>query len=229
MSFGLHGSAWLNDAALFDGLALDIPLGWTCLLGVSGAGKSTILRLMAGLPVPAWFAGEIRKPPRVAYMAQDDLLQPRLSVLHNVLIAQHLRGAKPELARAQMLLDSVGLAAFAQRRPASLSGGQRQRVALCRALIEDAPLVLLDEPFAALDAGSRRKMQDLCRQHLTGRAVLLVTHDPVEALRLGDQVLLLADGGLRTVTLPNNPAPRAAASHGFAQAYDGLMAQLAAA
>lgn len=226
MTFGLTGAAFLGDAPLFGPLKLDLPQGWTCLLGPSGAGKTTVLRLLAGLPTEARFTGQITAPDRVAYMAQDDLLQPRLSVLDNVLIGQHLRGQRPDTPRAVALLASVGLADFASRRPDSLSGGQRQRVALARALMEDAPLALLDEPFSALDAATRRKMQDLTTQHLAGRSVLLVTHDPFEALRLGHRVLLLKGGQLQPMPdLPGTP-PHELDSPEFAAAYRHLMADL---
>lgn len=227
MSFGLAGAAILGTKPLFGPLTLDLPQGWTCLLGPSGAGKTTLLRLLAGLPIEARFSGQITTPESVAYMAQDDLLQPRLSVLNNVLIGQHLRGQQPDTPRALALLDSVGLADFASRRPDSLSGGQRQRVALARALMEDAPLALLDEPFSALDAATRRRMQDLTVDLLTGRSVLLVTHDPFEALRLGHRVYVLKAG--RFLALPDlKGAPlRELDSPAFAAAYRLLMAELA--
>ncbi|SNX68842.1 putative hydroxymethylpyrimidine transport system ATP-binding protein [Cereibacter ovatus] len=217
----------LDGRVLFD-VRLDLPPGWTCLLGPSGAGKSTILRLLAGLPTGTRFDGRVTAPPRVAWMAQDDLLQPRLSVLGNVLLGQRLAGTAPDAPRARALLDTVGLDGMADRRPDSLSGGQRQRVALARALMEDAPLALLDEPFSALDAGTRRRMQDLARERLAGRAVLLVTHDPSEALRLGDHVHLLAEGRLEPMPLPPAAPPRALTSPGLAAAHEALMTRLAA-
>ncbi|MGR3199303.1 MAG: ATP-binding cassette domain-containing protein, partial [Paracoccus sp. (in: a-proteobacteria)] len=96
-----------------------------------------------------------------------------------------------------------------QRRPATLSGGQRQRVALARTLIEDCPVVVLDEPFSALDAGTRMEMQDLAARLLAGRTVLLITHDPLEAARLGHAAFLMTAQGSRPVELPDGPAPRA--------------------
>jgi putative hydroxymethylpyrimidine transport system ATP-binding protein len=94
------------------------------------------------------------------------------------------------------LIEAVGLADRAHHRPDSLSGGQRQRAALARTLFEDRPLVLLDEPFSALDARTRAQMQDLSARLLADRTVLLVTHDPAEAARLGDRILLLREDGL---------------------------------
>ncbi|MCE6967389.1 ATP-binding cassette domain-containing protein [Cereibacter sphaeroides] len=223
--FGLEGTAWLGNRPLFRDVRLDLPPGWTCLLGASGAGKSTILRLLAGLPTGAHFEGRIRAPERVAWMAQEDLLQPRLGVLGNVLLGCRLRGEAADAARARALLASVGLEGMEDRAPASLSGGQRQRVALARALMERAPLALLDEPFSALDAGTRRRMQDLARAQLSGAAVLLVTHDPMEALRLGDRVWLLSRAGLEPVDTPPDAPPRSLQS--LAAASEALMARLA--
>ena len=222
--FGLEGSAWLGERPLFRDLRLDLPPGWTCLLGASGAGKSTILRLLAGLPTGTRFEGRIRAPDRVAWMAQEDLLQPRLGVLGNVLLGCRLRGERADAARARALLASVGLGGMEDRAPSSLSGGQRQRVALARALMERAPLALLDEPFSALDAGTRRRMQDLARSQLAGTAVLLVTHDPMEALRLGDRVWLLSGARLDPVDLPCEAPPRGLQS--LAAASELLMARL---
>lgn len=229
MNFALKGSAWLAEAPLFGPLSLTLPPGWTCLLGGSGAGKSTILRLLAGLPTAARFAGQISAPNRIAYMAQEDLLQPRLSLLDNVLISAHLRGQPPDRDRARALLARMGLAGQETRRPDSLSGGQRQRVALARALMEEAPLALLDEPFSALDAGTRRQMQDLALAHLTGCSVLLVTHDPIEALRLGDRVVLLKDGALWPMPALQGPAPHQMDRPAFAQSHAALLARLEAA
>lgn len=221
--FRLEGEALLQDRRLFGPLRLDLPVGWTCLLGVSGAGKSTILRLLAGLPTGTEFRGSCHVPHRIAYMTQADHLQPRLTAVENVLLAQRLRGLTPDRPRALDLLRAVGLADLADRRPAQLSGGQRQRVALARALIEDAPLALLDEPFSALDAVNRRRMQELSRETLRGRAVLLVTHDPVEALRLGDRVVVLRGGTLRA--LPG-PLPLDFGAEGFDTAHERLLAAL---
>ncbi len=223
---GLSGSAWHGATALFRDIALDLPIGWTCLLGPSGAGKSTVLRLIAGLPTATCFEGRVTAPPRVAYMAQQDLLQPRLSVLGNVLIGPRLRGMAADPARARNLLTAVGLDGMATRRPADLSGGQRQRVALARALMEDAPLALLDEPFSALDAVNRVRMQDLAREKLSGCHVLLVTHDPFEALRLGDRILMLAQGQLHDLPALSGPPPHGPGTPGFGAHYDRMIAQL---
>lgn len=186
---------------VFRDLDLTLAAGrWTCLLGPSGVGKTTLLRLIAGLaPVepPTTITADDGAPlaGRLAYMAQQDLLLPWLRVLDNALLGDRLRGHAAEPARrdrARKLLTAVGLGDRLRDRPDALSGGMRQRVALVRTLLEDRSLVLMDEPFSALDALTRLRLQALAHHLLAGRTVLLVTHDPLEALRLGDAVHVLA-------------------------------------
>lgn len=212
----LSGSATLAGAPLFGPLALRLAAGeWTCLLGPSGVGKSTVLRLIAGLPTGAGFTGAIVAEDgaplggRVAYMAQSDLLFPWLDVMGNTVLGARLRGAAPDFARAEDLIARVGLAAHAHKRPAELSGGERQRVALARTLMEDRPVILLDEPFSALDAKTRAETQELAAELLEGRTVLLVTHDPAEAARLGAAIFVMTRDGLIAAEAPGAPPIRA--------------------
>lgn len=212
----LSGSAWMGARRLFGPLSLSVPGGgWTCLLGASGVGKSTLLRLFADLPHAARFEGlvaaEDGEPiaPRAALMAQDDHLLPWLSVMANVTLGARLRGERADRARAARLIDRVGLTPHSTKRPAALSGGERQRVALARTLMENRPIVLLDEPFSALDAKTRADMQELAAETLAGRTVLHVTHDPGEAARLAEEILILAPGGLTPIAPPPGPPPRA--------------------
>jgi putative hydroxymethylpyrimidine transport system ATP-binding protein len=168
----------------------------TCLLGPSGVGKSSLLRLIAGLIAPE--EGEVacsdqrRLAGRLAWMGQDANLLPWLSVMGNVTLGARLRGERADPAAAEVLLDRVGLGGQLDQLPATLSGGQRQRAALARTLMEDRPVVLMDEPFSALDAITRARLQALAAQLLAGRTVLLVTHDPLEALRLGHRIQVMA-------------------------------------
>ena len=213
----LTGSGQVQGAPLFSDIALDVPAGqWTCLLGPSGCGKSTLLRLIAGLETGVDFDGRVTASDgaplagRVAYMAQDDLLMPWLDIADNVSLGARLRGQPAPPGRAAELIGRLGLDAHAHKRPAQLSGGQRQRVALARTLMEERPLVLLDEPFSALDARTRADMQDLAAETLAGRTVLLVTHDPAEAARLGEHVAVMEGGGISQVPPPPSPAIRPA-------------------
>ncbi len=187
---------------VFSQLDLTLPGGqWTSILGQSGVGKSSLIQLLCGIADEADVQGEIQCSDghplagRVAWMAQDDLLLPWLTVLDNVLLGARLtqqRKPKPEqIDRARYLLVQVGLNDRADALPAKLSGGQRQRVALARTLFQDCPLVCMDEPFSALDAINRLKLQDLAANLLNDRTVLMITHDPLEALRLSDQILVL--------------------------------------
>jgi putative hydroxymethylpyrimidine transport system ATP-binding protein len=191
-----------------------------------------MLRLIAGLETGVRFEGRITRRLPVALMAQDPGLIPWLDVTDNVTLGARLRGelpasfmpkypgggrrpgAEPPNNRAAGLIEAVGLSDRAHHRPEHLSGGQRQRVALARTLFEDRPLVLLDEPFSALDARTRAQMQDLSARLLADRSVLLVTHDPAEAARLGDRILMLREEGL---TEWPSPPPR---PMGAARPYD---------
>ncbi len=225
------------DQLLFDGLDLDLEGGLiTCLLGPSGVGKSSLLRLLAGLAPSGVESGRMAcddgRPlaGRSAYMAQSDLLLPWLTVLDNVCLGARLRGEPRDRQRAFYLLERVGLAAQAAHRPAALSGGMRQRVALARTLMEDRPVVLMDEPFSAVDALTRLRLQTLAAELLTGRTVLLVTHDPNEALRLGSHILIMAGRPARLRAVPDLPGapPREPADPAVLAAYREVLRALEA-
>jgi NitT/TauT family transport system ATP-binding protein len=170
------------------------PGEFTCLIGASGCGKSTLLNIVAGLDQPT--GGEVSVGGRVALMFQEPGLFPWLTAAGNVELALRARGAgKAERrARAAELLEAVHLGGFGKKRPHELSGGMRQRVALARALAQDADVLLMDEPFGALDAMTRDLLHDELDRVCAGRnlTVLFVTHNVREAVRLGDRVVLLS-------------------------------------
>ena len=178
-----------------DQVSLDVPSGeFTCLIGASGCGKSTLLSLVAGLEKPT--TGEVSADGRVAFMFQEPALFPWLTAAGNVELALRARGAgKAERRqRAAELLETVHLGGFGGKRPHELSGGMRQRVALARSLAQDADILLMDEPFGALDAMTRDVLHDELDRVCADRqlTVLFVTHNVQEAVRLGDRVVLLS-------------------------------------
>jgi sulfonate transport system ATP-binding protein len=181
-----------GDRVVLDDLDLSIRRSeFVVLLGPSGCGKSTLLRLLAGLDLPD--GGEVEVPVERAIVFQGDRLLPWQRVWRNVTIGLHGRDAKE---RALQVLAEVGLAERALAWPKTLSGGEAQRVALARALVTEPDLVLLDEPFSALDAITRLHMHDLVRRlhERHGAAMLLVTHDVAEAIALGDRILVMHHG-----------------------------------
>ena len=218
----LKGSFSLGNRYLFEDLTLELKGGqWTCLLGSSGIGKSTLLKLLAGMPTGGSFDGKIEIEDggpvtgRIAYMAQSDLLFPWLTVRHNVMLGKKLRGENTDSDRAELLIRQVGLEACIDKYPNQLSGGMRQRVALARTLMENTPIVLLDEPFSALDTRTRREMQNLAFDLLRDKTVLLVTHDPAEALRLAEQLVVMSRNGLDTHVINAGEPLRSADSERF--------------
>jgi NitT/TauT family transport system ATP-binding protein len=190
-TFGSGGGAVIA----LDGVNLDIATGeFVCLIGASGCGKSTILNLVAALDKPS--AGTVEVNGRPALMFQEAALFPWLTIAANVELPMRLDGVpKAERrARAAQLLGAVHLDGFAKKRPHQLSGGMRQRGALARAFAQDAEILLMDEPFGALDAMTRdalhTELEDLVRQR--GLTVVFVTHNVREAARLADRIVVLS-------------------------------------
>ncbi len=179
-----------------DGLSLTVGDGeFVCLVGASGCGKSTLLNIVAGLDAPS--AGTVDcGDRRVAIMFQEPALFPWLTARKNVELALRARRVprQERRRRAADLLDNVHLGGFGDKRPHELSGGMRQRVALARALAQDADVLLMDEPFGALDAMTRDLLHDELERICAQRAlsVLFVTHNVREAARLGDRVVVLS-------------------------------------
>jgi NitT/TauT family transport system ATP-binding protein len=176
-----------------EGTTLEVKRGeFVCVVGASGSGKSTLLNVLAGLDRPS--SGRAHVHGRVAMIFQEAALLPWLTAAGNVELALELRGIKAPERRslAYDLLARVHLVGFEKRRPHELSGGMKQRVALARALAQDADVLLMDEPFAALDAISRDLLhEELERIWKESRlTVLFVTHNAREAVRLGDRVMV---------------------------------------
>jgi len=211
---------------LFRNVELELcPGGWTCLLGSSGVGKTTVLRLLAGLETHGTFSGTLQSSD-CSYMAQQDLLMPWLDVLGNVALGARLRGEVIDTERAFALIERVGLTEHTKKYPRQLSGGMRQRAALARTLMEDQDLVLLDEPFSALDAKKRADMQELAHELLSGKTVMLVTHDPAEAARLGDKNCIMDDAGIREMPAKKTGDILAAEASETLKLQSGLLIEL---
>lgn len=182
---------------ILSGIDLAIPAGqFVALLGASGSGKTTLLRLLSGLDAPD--GGTLLVPRNRTTVFQEPRLMPAWRVWRNVVVG--LNRAEATRERALAALEEVQLAARSDAWPATLSGGEAQRVALARALVREPDLLLLDEPFAALDALTRARMQDLVRAlcHRHRLATLLVTHDVEEAIAMADRILVLRAGTIRT-------------------------------
>lgn len=211
---------WKNNV-IFDSLSFALPKGeWSCLLGKSGIGKTTLLHLIAGLNIGVSFSGKItfidtlEAPASIALMTQQDGLLPWATALDNIYIGDILRHGQRHAKKnhahehARTLLGKIGLSGRENALPASFSGGERQRIALARTAFEDRPIVLMDEPFSALDSVTRYKIQNLAFSLFKEKTVLHVTHDPMEAARLGHHIFTLEEKKMKTRTPPQEEAPR---------------------
>jgi osmoprotectant transport system ATP-binding protein len=223
----------IGNRAILDNINLRIEPGDAIVvLGRSGSGKTTLLRLVNALIFPTsgevLFDGKstrewdpIRLRRRIGYVIQEVGLFPHFTVARNVGVAPRLERWPPEAVKTRVtkLLEEVGLPAeqFGPRFPHQLSGGQRQRVGIARALAADPPLMLLDEPFGALDPITRLDLQDqfISLRNSTAKTILFVTHDVREALRIGTRIVLLDGGRIDTIAAPQDfvkaPSPEARA------------------
>lgn len=237
-----HVTLNYREQPLFSDFSLRIPAGQcVCLLGQSGVGKSTLLKLIAGLdthtdPYCSFSLTASDQQPiagRISYMSQEDSLLSWLTVFDNLLLGYRLRKeaitAKLK-AEAESLLRSIGLFDAANKYPAMLSCGMRQRVMLARTLLEHRPIILMDEPFSSLDIVNRYRLQDLMIELFRVHTILFVTHDPLEALRIGDVIYIIAGSpaSLGTPIYPKGLPPRNPASEALLQAHASLLRELQA-
>jgi len=201
MNLSRVSKKFLNGTVALEDITTTIGGGeFVALLGPSGCGKSTLLRLMAGLEAPS--SGEVvwadgaPKPGEIGFVFQDATLMPWASAADNVLLPLKLRGETGTAAKAQVAaaLLQVGLQDFAGAKPAALSGGMRMRVSIARALVSAPKLLLMDEPFAALDEFTRHKLQEDLRalQLRDGKTVVFVTHSIYEAVYLASRILVMS-------------------------------------
>ena len=200
-----------NKKPILSDLSMQIPADKvTCLLGASGSGKSTILRLIAGLETPSFGNITLRnhvvskdnqiflsaEKRKIAFMFQDYALMPFMSVLDNVLFAIKSSQSKQDIHQAHTVLSDLGLLIYKDTFPHQLSGGEQQRLALARAIMQNTDIVMLDEPFSNLDSELRRRLRtetlSVLKNH--NKTILMVTHDPTEAFLSADNVIYLRDG-----------------------------------
>lgn len=169
------------------------PGSRVALMGPSGCGKTSLINVIAGLLTPD--SGKVSVNGKVSYVFQEPALFPWLTAVDNINVV--LSDGPETLPRAEQLLEAVGLSDCRDKYPHQLSGGQKQRIAICRALAYGGDILLLDEPLKGLDADTRDQVSALLLQEWTGKTLLLVTHDPLEAQSLCDRVYRWQEGTFR--------------------------------
>lgn len=218
---GVH-KVFANHVLALEGLDLDVRAGeFLSLLGPSGCGKSTVLRLLAGLAAPT--QGEITwrtgKHPELGFVFQEPTLTPWSDVFTNVWLPLRLAGLSKEKARPRVeeVLELVGLAGFAKAYPRQLSGGMKMRVSIARALVTRPTVLLMDEPFAALDEITRLKLNDdlAALRSSLGATVVFVTHSVFESVYLSDRIVVMAARPGRAVAEILVESPTASRREGF--------------
>lgn len=214
-----------KDVHALDDVSLDVSDGeLMVIVGASGCGKSTLLRLVAGLMAPTEGvidrAAELESGDSIGMVFQRPVLMPWRSVMRNILLpAEVVKGydGSRAAAKAAELIRQTGLEGFEASYPHQLSGGMQQRVAICRSLLLDPPVLLMDEPFGALDAITRERLNILLQKIWadTGKTILLVTHNIEEAVFLADRVVVMSPRPGRVVEVLENPLPRPRDSRSF--------------
>ena len=225
------GRAFAGGVVALDGVDLELAEGeFLVLLGPSGCGKSTLLRLIAGLDAPDSGALHWRTAPpapgKIGFVFQDPVLMPWASALDNVALPLRLRGERDATNRARAALAQVGLEAFANARPRTLSGGMRMRVSIARALVGRPRILLMDEPFAALDEFTRHRLQDECLAltQALGCTTVFVTHSLYEAAYLASRVVVMSPRPGRVAA--EMPGAGAGERRRFGEAFLGRVAVL---
>ncbi|HTJ90298.1 MAG TPA: ABC transporter ATP-binding protein [Acidocella sp.] len=231
------GKTFPDGLRALDGISAEIGTGeFVALLGPSGCGKSTLLRLLAGLEPPSegkigWEGGRQPGPGEIGFVFQDATLLPWADVAGNVYLPLRLRGVSRAQAAPGItaMLEQVGLGAFAQAMPQTLSGGMRMRVSIARALISAPMLLLMDEPFAALDEFTRHKLQEDLRAlwQRTGKTIMFVTHSIYEAAFLASRILVMSPRPGRIAADFRNPLPDGPERRGCPE-YAALVAEITA-
>jgi len=191
-----------KEQTLFENLKFNINPGQiACILGPSGVGKTSLLRLIANLGtnnqdeeshaiITDQNGNSIEN--KIAYLSQDDSLLPWYTAYTNAMLGAKLRGTATNIELCEQLFKKTGLESAKNKHPMQLSGGMRQRVALIRTILEDKPIILMDEPFASLDAITKYDLHEITCNLLKNKTVLLITHDPIEALRISDKIYILS-------------------------------------
>jgi len=224
----IAGSLKLNNKILLSNFKININLKkWNTIIGQSGLGKSTLLKIIANLDIPENFSHSIKinnkNLYRFSWMAQDDLLLPWLTVIENIFLGESLRREKINFDKAHNLLNKVGLTSVANNLPSTLSGGMKQRVALARTLFEDNDIILMDEPFTSLDSATKMHIQELAFTLLKDKTVLMVTHDPLEALLLSNSLYIISNKNIKNIKLPNTLPLREINNDTLSYSYNNIL------
>ena len=226
--FSLQGSLNTNKDKLFSNIEINIKYNkWTTIIGQSGTGKSTLLKIIANLNIANTFLNNIsadtNKNYSFSWMAQNDLLLPWSNILNNVMLGQKLRREKLDVNRALNLLEKVGLLNVAYQLPSTLSGGMRQRVALARTLMENNDIILMDEPFSSLDSITKSKIQELTWKLFKNKTVVMVTHDPLEAVLLSNELFYITNKQLKPIKLPESKPIRKITSSNLLHSHEYIL------